>query len=118
MDTIITREYIPIDVSRVPYSFAIKLGGATYRLEVKYNGEDDAFTVDLYQQDAEMELLCYGDPIRYGRPMWETVNDECFPLPVIIPLCLTGDDVQRVTWDNLGKSVQLFLFDRKEVVEP
>lgn len=118
MDTIITRDYIPMDTSRIPYSFAVKLGGTTYRITVRYNGEDDAFTIDLHRQGAEVELLCCGDPIRYGRPMWETVNDERFPLPVIIPLCLTGDEVQRVTWDNLGQSVQLFLFDREEVVNP
>lgn len=118
MDTPITRSCIPIDVSRVPYSFAVKLSGTTYRLSIRYNEQDDAFTVDLARQGATPLPLCYGDPIRYGRPMWETINDERFPAPVIVPLCLTGDTVQRVTWDNLGTLVQLYLYDRSEVVDP
>ena len=117
MDTI-TRKYIPIDVSRVPYSFAIKLGGTTYRLTIRYNERDDAFALDCSLQGVTVTQLCCGDPIRYGRPMWETVNDERFPSPVIVPLCLTGDPPERVTWDNLGTTVQLFLYERDEVAEP
>ena len=29
------------------------------------------------------------------------------------PLCLTGDDVDAVTWENLGEEVKLYLFDRE-----
>lgn len=41
------------------------------------------------------------------------VSPFYFPLPVIIPLCLTGDDVDAVTWENLGEEVKLYLFDRE-----
>ena len=53
-----------------------------------------------------------GDPIRYGRPLFGSVEDDRYPLPVIIPLCLTGDDVHEVTFDNLGKQVKLYLYER------
>ena len=79
-------EYIDIDVSKVPYTLSVTATG---------------------------EVLAYGDPIRYGRPLFGPIEDERFPLPVIIPLCLTGDDVDAVTWENLGEEVKLYLFDRE-----
>jgi len=59
------------------------------------------------------EVLAYGDPVRYGRPLFGPIEDERFPLPVIIPLCLTGDEIDTVTWDNLGNDVKLYLFERR-----
>ena len=53
------------------------------------------------------------DPIRYGRPLFGTIEDERFPLPVIIPLCLSGDGIDTVTWDNFGKEVKLYLYERR-----
>ena len=40
-------EYIDIDVSKVPYSFSIKLTDKTYTFTVKYNEVGKFFTVDL-----------------------------------------------------------------------
>ena len=94
-------EYIDIDVSKVPYTFSVKLSDKTYSFTIRYN------------VTATGEVLAYGDPIRYGRPLFGPVEDERFPLPVIIPLCLTGDDVDTVTWENLGEDVKLYLFDRE-----
>lgn len=74
--------------------------------------ENPTITLDL-SVTATGEVLAYGDPIRYGRPLFGPIEDERFPLPVIIPLCLTGDDVDAVTWENLGEEVKLYLFDRE-----
>ena len=51
--------------------------------------------------------------IRYGRPLFNVVEDELFPIPVIIPSCITGDSISEVTWENLGKDVKLYLHERK-----
>ena len=59
------------------------------------------------------EILCYGDPVRYGRPMFRSVEDDRYPIPVIIPFCLTGEE-DEVTFDNFGRTVQLYLHERKE----
>lgn len=40
-------EYHDIDVSKVPYSFSIKLTDKTYTFTVKYNEVGKFFTVDL-----------------------------------------------------------------------
>ena len=54
----------------------------------------------------------YGDIVRYGRPLFNSVEDERFPVPVIMPLCLTGDEIDTITYDNFGTKVRLYLFDR------
>ena len=59
------------------------------------------------------EPLVYGDIVRYGRPLFGSVEDERFPLPVIIPQCLTGEDIDTVTFDNFGKQVKLYLHERR-----
>lgn len=104
-------EYIPVDTSKVPYSFSIKLGDRTYTLSIKYNEQGGFFTVDLSIMSTG-EVLCYGDPIRYGRAMFSGIEDARYPQPVIVPYCLTGE-VSEVTFDNLGKDVQLYLHERR-----
>ena len=91
-------EYLAIDVSQIPYSFSVKLVDKTY-------------TVDLL--DVNGNVLAFGEVIRYGRPLFNVVEDERFPIPVIIPSCITDTDVSEVTWENFGKDVKLYLYDRK-----
>lgn len=105
-------EYIDIDTSKVPYAFSVKLADRTYSFTVRYNDIGKFFTVDLSIANTG-EVLAYGDPVRYGRPMFGPIEDERFPLPVIIPMCLTGDEIDTVTWENFGKLVKLYLFDRR-----
>lgn len=105
-------DYIDVDTSKVPYNFSVKLEDRTYTFCVRYNGWGGFFTADL-SITTTGEMLVYGDPIRYGRPMFGSVEDERFPIPVIIPLCLTGDDIHEITWDNFGKQVKLYLYQRR-----
>lgn len=104
-------EYIPIDTSKVPYTFSIKLDDRTYTLTVRYNEQGKFFTIDLAIM-ATGEVLCYGDPVRYGRPMFRVIEDARYPIPVIVPYCLSGD-VDTVTFENFGKEVQLYLHERR-----
>ena len=106
-----TVEYIPIETDKVPYNFHIKLGDRTFIFTIKYNAQAELYTVDL-KVAATREILCYGDPILYGRQLFNTVEDERFPQPVIIPYCIHGNE-DRVTKENLGKTVQLYLHKRK-----
>ena len=57
-------------------------------------------------------VVC-GERVRSGRPLFNTVEDERFPVPVIIPRCLTGDDISEVTFENFGKEVKLYLYNRE-----
>ena len=104
-------EYIDIDVSRVPYTFSVKLSDKTYVFTVKYNEAGGFFTIDLL--DTNNNVLAFGEVIRYGRPLFNVVEDERFPIPVIIPVCLSGDDVSEVTKENFGREVKLYLYERE-----
>lgn len=104
-------QYINVDVSRVPYTFSVKLTDRTYIFTIKYNAEGGFFTTDLL--DVNGNVLAFGEIIRYGRPLFNVVEDERFPIPVIIPTCITNDDISEVTWDNFGREVKLYLYERK-----
>ncbi len=103
--------YIDVDSTKVPYSFMIKLLDRTFEFTIKYNEDGGFYTVDLF--DVNGEVLAFGDIVRYGRPLFNVIENELFPIPVIIPVCLTDDSVTSVTKDNFGKEVKLYLFDRR-----
>ena len=69
--------------------------------------------VNVLYLDTNNDVLAFGEIIRYGRPLFNVVEDERFPIPVIIPICLTSDDIAEVTKENLGKEVKLYLYERK-----
>jgi hypothetical protein len=107
-------EYIPIDKSAVPYEFSIKLQDRTYRFVIKHNALYDFFTLDL--SSAGGEPLCYGDPVRYGRPCFNDAEDERFPLPLIVPYCMSGgESVSTAGWNEFGDKVKLYLFERPSI---
>ena len=104
-------QYINVDVARVPYSFSVKLTDRTYTFTIKYNEAGGFFTTDLY--DNTGNVVAFGEVIRYGRPLFNVVEDERFPIPVIIPVCITNDDISEVTPENFGRDVKLYLYERK-----
>lgn len=103
--------YIDVDASKVPYSFTVKLEDKTFTFTIKYNNTGGFFTADL--ETLAGEVLAFGDPIRYGRALFNSIEDERFPLPVIIPVCLTGETTSEVTAENFGKAVRLYLHERR-----
>lgn len=106
-------EFIDIDKDCIPFSFLVKLTDRTYRMTFRYNEVGDFFTVDLETvSGGSGDPLVYGEVLRYGKPLFEAFNDERYPLPVLCPLCLTGDKISEITWDNFGTQVRLYLFDR------
>ena len=79
----------------------------------RYNEVGDFFTVDLETVSGGSSApLVYGEVLRCGKPLFEAFNDERYPLPVLCPLCLTGDEIEEITYDNFGTQVRLYLFDR------
>jgi hypothetical protein len=106
------RQYIPVTADMVPCTLDIKLSDKTYRMEFLYNESGDFFTVTLSIPVPNNELLCYSEIVRYGKPLFEQINDERYPLPVIIPACATGDQVETITFENFGSLVKLWLVGR------
>lgn len=67
--------YIDVDTSKVPYTFSVKLGDRTFAFSIRYNEVGGFFTVDLSIASTG-EVLVYGDIVRYGRPLFNSVEDE------------------------------------------
>ena len=82
-------EYIDIDVSKVPYTFSVKLSDKTYSFTIRYNDTGGFFTLDL-SVTATGEVLAYGDPIRYGRPLFGPIRMNAFPCRSSFPFASRG----------------------------
>ena len=103
-------QYIDVNTDKVPYKFSVKLIDKTYTFTIKYNDQGGFFTVDL--ETTQGEVLAFGDIVRYGRPLFGSIEDDRFPLPVIIPRAFTPG-VDAVTFDNFGREVKLYLYERR-----
>lgn len=102
------RKRIIVKKEQIPYGFNIALGKEKYNLRFAYNQQAKLFTVSLYRDG---RLLCDGEPIIYGVPLFRDVYvSGLFPAVEIIPLD-ESDQEKAVTWDNLGKTVFLTIKD-------
>ncbi|MGY4689351.1 phage baseplate plug family protein [Salibacterium sp. K-3] len=96
---------LPIEKSRIPYEFEIKIAGTLYVFEIHYNGEHDFFTVDLYQNG---EVLMYGEKLVYGYPLFHSLPETLKPSQTITPLDPSGEQ-NSITYENFTESVLLYI---------
>lgn len=90
----------------LPYRCAILLAGEQYELKFSHNATADLITIDLYKDG---ELICAGEPIIYGIPLWQDVyKSDTFPALDIIPKDPSGER-SVVTFDNLCDTVLLIV---------
>lgn len=104
------KDTIEINKSLIPYSFNIVLGSEEFTLRVDYNNEGEFFTIELSKNG---ETLCSGEPIKYGKRLFEDIRNSNFPPLDIIPLDLSGN-YETVTQGNLCEGVSLII-DNEEV---
>lgn len=99
-------EVLEIKKDLLPYECAMQLAGEMFTLRFDYNAMAELFTVDLYKDD---ELLCAGEPIVYGIPLWQDVyRADTFPAVSIVPMDPSGE-YDQVTYDNLSSTVLLVI---------
>ena len=104
-------DIIEIKKDLIPYKCEILLAGELFTLQFNYNSTADLVTVDLYKDG---ELVCAGEPLVYGIPLWQDVYKAgVYPAVDIIPLDLSKES-SEVTYANLGEMVLLML-DNGEV---
>lgn len=101
------KDRILINKKAIPYSFEILLADTWYQVEVNYNCRGDFFTLAIYRDGA---LICGGEPIVYGAPLFKDIYSEGFPPIVIIPVSEAGG-ANRVTYDNFNTTVFLSIYD-------
>lgn len=97
---------IPIQKENIPYRFEVELDDV-FEFEINYNSEYDFFTLDLYK---EGETLILGEKVVYNVPLFTNYSDERFPQVTITPTDKAGNE-DRVTYENLGNTVFLFVGD-------
>ena len=99
-------EILEINKELLPYECEVQLGSEVFGLHFAYNASAELFTVDLYKDG---ELICAGEPIVYGVPLWNDVyKADTFPPVEIIPIDPSGESC-AVTFDNLGVTVLLMI---------
>jgi hypothetical protein len=99
-------EVLEIKKDLLPYECAMQLAGEMFTLRFDYNAMAELFTVDLYKDG---ELLCAGEPIVYGIPLWQDVyRADTFPAVSIVPMDPSGE-YDQVTYDNLSSTVLLVI---------
>ena len=82
-------EYIDIDVSKVPYTFSVKLSDKTYSFTIRYNDTGGFFTLDL-SVTATGEVLAYGDPSATGGHCSAPLRMSAFPCRSSFPCASRG----------------------------
>jgi hypothetical protein len=103
-------DVLEINKDLLPYTCNIQLAGEIFTLHFNYNATAELFTIDLYRDN---ELICAGEPIVYGKPLWSDVyRAGIFPAVEIIPKNQSGGS-NAVTFDNLGQTV-LMIVDNGE----
>lgn len=103
----IKRDKILINKDLIPYKFSILLGAEEFVLTVKYNKKHDLFTIGL--EDSQENTICTAEPLIYGQPLWGDIQQpNKYPGVRIIPYDESGQET-KVTYNNLGETVFLFI---------
>lgn len=105
-------DIIPIDKEEVPERFDIDLGEETFTMQANYNETGDFFTIDLFKRgdDGEDVDFIMGEKLVLGRALWADSPRKDLPGPTLIPLDI-GMAAKRITYDNFGESVFLYIMD-------
>jgi hypothetical protein len=111
-------EYIDVNKAELPERFEIDLANETFTLEFSYNESGDFFTVNLYRPDSfDQEVpLVLGEKLTLNQPLWNDFSSLDLPAPSIVPMDLAQKE-GRITWDNFGISVFLYIADEADIDE-
>lgn len=97
------KDRIEIKKSLIPYNFEIALPDELYSVTIHYNETADLFVISLSKDDV---VLCGGEPVIYGMPLFGDIATPNFPKLTIIPLDESGN-FNKVTFDNFNDTVFL-----------
>lgn len=101
---------LEVNKDLLPYQCDMVLNDELFTLHFNYNATAELFLVDLYKDG---ELICAGEPMVYGVPLWNDVYQSGrYPSVMIIPLD-PSETSNAVTYDNLGETVLLIVTNRE-----
>jgi len=111
---------IEIDKESIPYDFDLELSGRVYNFTINYNYLFDYFTVDL---KLDKKILIQGEKLILNEILFrecyedkEHNLDEEFPSEILMPIA-SSNDIDRVSYNNLGTDIQLYYAERSELNE-
>lgn len=114
------RDIIEINKDLIPYEFDIVLADETFKIGINFNETAELFTADLSklnEESGEYEKICKGEPIVYGKKLWEDVYiTGKYPAIDIVPLDESGEN-NAVTFDNLNETVFLCIDNTDEDIK-
>lgn len=103
---------IEIDKNLTPYRARTTIAGYLYEFEFFYNLEYDYFTVTLWQRGVK---LIENEKLILGSELFNDIRYIATPQARIIPLDVSGE-VDRITFNNLGEKVFIYVIEEGDLV--
>jgi len=111
---------IDINISQIPFNFDISLSGRIYNIALRYNVIFDFFTADLKLNNT---MLVQNEKLVLDqflfREVYEDIehnlNPDFFSKELLYVGC-EDNKIKRVSLDNLGDTVNIYVIDRKELM--
>lgn len=110
---------VDIDVNQIPFNFDISLSGKIYNIALRYNVIFDFFTVDLKLNNT---ILVQNEKLVLDQFLFREVYedndhnlDPNFPSDELLYVGCEDNKIKRVSLDNLGDTVNIYVIDRKEL---
>lgn len=100
--------YIRIEKDLIPYRFDMEFNNGIFTFELNYNSFADFFTMDLYRED---EPIIMGEKIVHGNALFSSISESTDDVPdaYLIPLAVTGEAIEVITYDNFGEAIQIYI---------
>ena len=107
-------QILPLTPSVPSYGFATVLGGVTVLIDVRWNGRDAAWYLDLYAEDETP--IRHGIKVLLGSPMGRRSISPLFPRGALIVVDTSGAG-RDAGFDDLGTRVVVAFFTIAELQE-
>lgn len=108
----VMRPYIDVNVEDMPYSQPILLENKVFIFTFYYNEISKQFSCDV--ADTSNKTIRAGEVLVLNQPLWRGIPDYNLPMVSIIPMDESKQETE-INLGNFGKTVKLYIDDRKEV---
>ena len=105
---------LPLKPSIANYRVGTTLDGTAYVFDVRWNGRDAAWYLDV--RDAEANIIRRGIRIVLGALLGRRCTDPRFPRGVLFASDLSGEQ-REAGFDDLGTRVRVYFYTPAEYLE-
>lgn len=102
---------LPFFKEKLPYEIVYDHKGNLYAIAFFYNQEYDFFAADLYRlENGEKKIIAFGEKMMLNQVLFEIQAELDPDIPVIVPVSFY-ENIERISWDNMGKEVELVVME-------